>query len=551
MTRAERELAGLALALITNRAALIAKETRLAANAIAPEPKLVASTRKAILAGGDPLGVQFCLIRTPEERRSSGATFTPSIIVDAMLAWAEDEAVDPIRVVDAGAGSGRYTLAAAKRFPAATLVAVETDPLATLMLRANASVLGFEKRLTVKLEDYRSITLPRVNGPTLFIGNPPYVRHHDISENWKTWFAENAAAQGFKASKLAGLHVHFFLKTRELARPNDFGTFITAAEWLDVNYGSILRKMLADGLGGTALHVIDPKAQPFDDALATGAITCFRVGNRPEQFTVSNVASLASLARLSLGTRVEWAALAKAQRWSPFVRGDAPPTADTIELGELFRVHRGQVTGSNATWIENPAMAGIPKRFLTPTVTRARELIAAKGGTISSLAGLRRVLSLPADLDALDKADLEAVERFLKWAKAQKVHAGYVASHRRAWWAVELKAPAPILCTYMARRAPVFVRNRAGARHLNIAHGLYPRTAMTELQIQAVLAYLQSSIGVDGGRIYAGGLVKFEPRELERLRIPALHRLHEQNPDSLVSLGAAKGRRRGEGHLST
>jgi hypothetical protein len=42
--------------------------------------------------------------------------------------------------------------------------------------------------------------------------------------------------------------------------------FITAAEWLDVNYGAVLRRLLADGLGGTAIHLIDPKAQPFVDA---------------------------------------------------------------------------------------------------------------------------------------------------------------------------------------------------------------------------------------------------------------------------------------------
>ena len=60
-----------------------------------------------------------------------------------------------------------------------------------------------------------------------------------------------------------------------------YGAFITAAEWLDVNYGSVLRSMLADGLGATAVHVIDAGARPFADALATGAITCFRVGSRP------------------------------------------------------------------------------------------------------------------------------------------------------------------------------------------------------------------------------------------------------------------------------
>ena len=276
MNRAERALAGLALAFIDDKRRLTSRERTIATKALAPSKMLVSVTRKAILAGDDPLGEQFCTARTPVVRRSMGATYTPAPIVDAILAWADDEALAPVRVVDPGAGSGRFLIAAATRFPKAELLAVEIDPLAALLLRANASVHGFAARLNVKLEDYRQLTLPKVNGPTLFVGNPPYVRHHDISEHWKSWFGENAASQGFKASKLAGLHIHFFLKTRELAKPNDFGAFITAAEWLDVNYGSILRKMLADGLGGTALHVIDPKAQPFSDALATGAITCFR-----------------------------------------------------------------------------------------------------------------------------------------------------------------------------------------------------------------------------------------------------------------------------------
>jgi hypothetical protein len=45
--------------------------------------------------------------------------------------------------------------------------------------------------------------------------------------------------------------------------------------------------------------------------------------------------------------------------------------------------------------------------------------------------------------------------------------------------------------------------------------------------MQAVLGYLRKAITTDGGRIYAGGLVKFEPRELERLRIPALDKIHD------------------------
>lgn len=72
----------------------------------------------------------------------------PQVIIDAMIGSAKDEKRSPARVVDAGAGSGRFTLAAAIAFPKAQLVAVEIDPLATLLLRAYAAVCGFAHRLS-------------------------------------------------------------------------------------------------------------------------------------------------------------------------------------------------------------------------------------------------------------------------------------------------------------------------------------------------------------------------------------------------------------------
>lgn len=549
MNRAERALVGLCVALIGDKRRLTLRERKFISFGKVPSTKEVRLVRSAVLAGDDPLGERMCEIRPAELRREKGATYTPSEIVDAMVDWAADESATPVRVVDPGTGSGRYLVAAAARFPGAALVAVEIDPLATLMLRANASVMSFANRLTVLLQDYRGISLPKVNGPTLYIGNPPYVRHHDIHATWKKWFSANAAGQGFKASNLAGLHIHFFLKTRELAQPGDFGAFITAAEWLDVNYGSILRRMLADGLGGTSLHVIDPKARPFADALTTGAITCFRVGNRPDQLTVRTVEALGDLAPLSQGAPVSWDDLANKHRWSFFVRGEAAHEAGMIELGELFRVHRGQVTGCNSAWIENQAMDGIPAKYLFPTVTRAREVIAA-GLALADPTVLRRVLDLPNDLDELHSNERAAVARFLRWAKSQSVDKGFIASARRAWWSVQLRDPPPIISTYMARRPPTFVRNLAKARYLNIAHGLYPRGPLTEAQLGAVLGYLRRYASTEGGRIYAGGLVKFEPHDLERIRIPALDRLHEFATDSLDSEPIEGRRPRFDGDIS-
>ncbi len=273
---------------------------------------LFARVRDLIAVGDDPLGDAFCALRSTTERRKLGATYTPPSIVEAMTDWALAQPSDPGRIVDPGAGSGRFLMQAARHYGQAELVAIDIDPIATLMLRANANVLGFADRLTVKLSDYRLIALPQIDRATLFIGNPPYVRHHGLTEKAKTWFATTAADYGFKASKLAGLHIHFFLKTRTLTRPGDFGSYITAAEWMDVNYGAALRDMLANGLGGTALHLLSAQTQPFADAMSTGAITCFEAGTRKRSLAMRQVDDLADLAPLSAGRKVSWAKLNEA-----------------------------------------------------------------------------------------------------------------------------------------------------------------------------------------------------------------------------------------------
>src|ERR1700694_2554447 len=96
---------------------------------------------------------------------------------------------------------------------------------------------------------------------------------------------------------------------------------------------------------------------------------------------------------------------------------------------------------------------------------------------------------------------------------------GYVAENRKAWWSVGLREPAPVLATYMARRPPAFVRNRAEARHINIAHGLYPREPLQQQTLISLVNYLSKAVSVVDGRTYAGGLTKFEPREMERIPV--------------------------------
>lgn len=491
----------------------------------APAAELVLRASSLIRRGEDPLGDAYCAIRSPGERRPLGQTYTPHPIIEAMLRWASDHGT-PTRVVDPGAGSGRYLLAAGRRFPEAELHGSDVDPLATLMLRANLAAAGLAGRARIHLGDYRALALPEAEGPTLFIGNPPYVRHHQIAPEWKAWLLQTARRHGLHASALAGLHVHFFLATAEYGRRGDFGAFITSSEWLDVNYGALVRRLLLDELGGQSLHVLAPEAQPFSDATTTGAITCFRIGDTVPAMKVRRVESVSDLGRLAKGRSVSRQRLAETNRWSVLTHVTPALPEGHVELGELCRVHRGTVTGANAVWVRRDAHLDLPERVLFPSITRARELFGA-GARLGSLDALRRVVDLPVDLDVFDAAERRQIDRFLREARARGVPEGYIASNRRAWWSVGLRAAAPILATYMARRPPAFVRNDAGARHINIAHGLYPREEMTDAVLDRLADHLRAAVTLAQGRTYAGGLVKFEPREMERIPVPGPDMLTE------------------------
>lgn len=497
-------------------------EHRLLEASTRPPEALLDSVAACIRSGKDPLGEAFCRIRSAAVRRETGAIYTPQPIIDGMLSWALARGT-PGRIVDAGSGSGRFLMASGRKFPRAHLLAIECDPLAALVSRANLAVSGMADRSEVRVENFLNSQLTEFSGRTLFVGNPPYVRHHRIPAEWKNWLKTEAKALGVRATALAGLHAYFVLAIAKAGRPGDFGALITSAEWLDVNYGKLVRDLFLDRLGGRGVFLVEPDAEPFPGTATTAAIATFEFGSLATTASFSRGCRFTA-ADLTSGRTVVREQLASQSRWSDFTRTLPKAPQGFVELGELCRVHRGQVTGANRIWIAGDHSEGLPLEVLFRSVTKASELLEC-GKSLADAAVLRNVIDLPADLSVLGKLRRAAVERFLILAERMGARDSYVAKHRVPWWSVRLREPAPVLATYMARRPPAFVMNEVSARHLNIAHGLYPRQTLSESQLASLVKWLRQATFLPGGRVYSGGLVKYEPGEMERIMVPPLSSL--------------------------
>ena len=437
-----------------------------------------------------------------------------------MLDWTVNH-VEPERVIDPGAGSGRFVLAAARRFPKAKVLGLEIDPVPALWLEPTSLRLACKTerksfwRTIVAFGFPRSMARRCTSAIRLTSAIISSIRNGRIGSQARR------RSLGRRPSQLAGLHAYFFLATARSATAGDFGTFITAAEWLDVNYGSLIRDLFLTRLGGRRIVVIEPTAMPFPDAATTAAVTYFEVGSRSESIELKRIDKVDELSDPTGHQAACRERLMTESRWSHLTRIGRKTRSGYVELGELCRVHRGQVTGANRVWVAGPHSEELPASVLFPTVTRAMELFRA-GNVLSDSSFLRRVIDIPVDLSVFDPADRRIIERFLKYAQDAGAHLGYVASMRKAWWSVGLRSLAPILATYMARRPPAFVLNSASARHINIAHGLYPREPLDEAALKRLVQFLSTSICQTEGRTYAGGLTKFEPREMERLLVPDL-----------------------------
>lgn len=466
----------------------------------------------AIERGEDPLGSALCAIRSRAERRRIGQFFTDQSIITPMVDWVVTHS--PERVIDAGSGSGRFSMAISQAGHAGVIEAIDADPVATLICRANFAVICPTAAVRVRNEDFLAATIDAIKGRTAFIGNPPYIRHHALSKETKAQAKVVGNAAGQDVSGRAGLHALFVLKATMESRLGDVGSFITSSEWLDTGYGKAVRNALSNGMGLARLDLIDPRSAVFDDAMSSAVIFSWQVAYDGD-IKVRHITSRGQIRTLDGGQSIKRQAVQDAERWSDLTEPKVKSgQGGSVRLGSLALVHRGIATGANSFFLMTPAQArerGIEK-WTTPCLTRALQVINSDG-EITPDTATHVLLNLPANLP-----DDEALAAYIAHGESLGIHERYICSRRLDWWRIgETKVP-DIVATYMARRPPRFAVNTPGFKSTNAIHGIHLRPD-AGVGAEDLVGALNAAASSARGRTYYGGLTKIEPREMEAIEM--------------------------------
>jgi len=469
-------------------------------------------------------------------RKARGAFFTPPELCRHMADWAIRAPTDV--VLEPSCGEAAFLVAAAERMGrlgpvterTGQLHGVDVHAASVDQARRNLAGTGYPTRIEVA-DFFTKAPTPTFDA---VIGNPPFVRYQDFTGEARTRSREAALAAGVNLTRLASSWAAFTVHAALFLKPGGRLALVLPAELLSVNYAAEVRRFLIRRFGRVRLVLFTERI--FPGVLEEVVLLLAEGQGGANHCELQQVRGVDELTGPIGGAVSRWLPGSDDGKWTSAL---LPEPAR--EVASIVAAHPGSATLH--TWGETTlgAVTGNNRYFaLTPAQVAAAGLDADQDLVPLSPPGSRHLRGLDLTAEAWAALGDEGRATWLFRPSAEPSSAGreYVAAGERAgvpaaykcrirtpWWRVPLVPPADLLLTYMNADTPRVSTNRAGVRHLNSVHGVYLRPELRRLGAEALpLACLNSFtlLGAETiGRAYGGGMLKIEPREADRLPVPA------------------------------
>jgi adenine-specific DNA-methyltransferase len=378
---------------------------------------------------------------------------------------------------------------------------------------------------------------PEAEKYNLVVCNPPYVRHHHLSQTQKQELqAAMARHLNFEMNGLSGLYTYFLVLSKAWMAKEGIGVWLIPSEFMDVNYGRKVKEFLTSQVTLLRIHRFDPDDAQFEDALVSSAVVFFKNVEPPAghkvEFTYGG-----TLRKPNISGKIGLNELREIPKWTGLSQDVArfnEKNTGSI-FADLFTIKRGLATGCNSFFIMSPEQAtqrNLPKEFLLPILPSPRGVknseIVANGNGEPALPNKLYLISC-----SLPETDIKkkhpSLWKYYQQGLDEKVNEGYLCASRKPWYSQEIRPAAPFLCTYMGRtskdgKSPFrFILNLSNATAANVYQMLYPKPVLaawlgkdTERHraVLKALSAITPELLIGEGRVYGGGLHKLEPKEL-------------------------------------
>lgn len=455
-----------------------------------------------------------------------------------MAAWVIAE--HPAILFDPAIGPGTFFAAAREAGFPGDFAGFEVDDI----------VLAESYKLGLKPSELRDTIVGDFIGQQIgrsypaIISNPPYIRHHRLSEEQKKELHQlSKHCLGFSLDGRVGLHIYFLLKCLDHLAPNGRLAFLLPADVCEGVSSTAVWKRLGEKYRIDAVVTFGESAAPFP-SVDTNAMLFLLSHRQPSKqvrwLRILKPDSKAIMAALDGAATDQGDALTIQHRNLDELLATGlsrPPRTNGlagVPLSAFARVVRGIATGANEFFFltaEQVRKHCLDKSRFKRAIGRTRDC-PSDIVTREDLEKLDRA-GRPTWLLSLGKEpeqDLPAtIRNYLKIGEQMGLPTRSLIETRKPWYRMEERTVPGLLFAYLGRRDCRFILNRAGAVPLTGFLCVFPwdesETYVRKLWLALNHKDTQANL-VFVGKSYGGGALKVEPRQLDALEIP-LHVLKE------------------------
>ena len=483
-------------------------------------------------------------------RRKLGQFFTPYSVASFMAQWLNRcQSAEP-RILDPCAGLGVFERALCSVDPVfaakARFTLWEKDPGLARDLSGICERLAIQHSVTSK--DF-VIEHDWAEAYDAIIANPPYYKHHYVQdkEDIRAVISSNTGAP---FSVQTNIYCWFLIKSLALLKPGGRLAFIIPTEFLNANYGRLVKKHLVES--GVLRHIISVcyKSRTFDDAITTSCVLLAQKDEEPPSrirfYRAESHDQLGALGDfLANADVIEYQAsdLDIERKWRSYFPGSriiGRRTSNLVPFSTYGRFSRGIATGANVFFAMRPSAARdrcLPKECLLPCLCKARQA-PRKTFTRQDFEAL-----LESDKPVLlfdgEATSADAVDRYIHAGEESGYQLRYLTRTRNPWYSLEKRAPGKIWVSVFGREGVRFVWNESDCITLTCFH-VFQAGSTGEKYLPLLYLYLSSTIGREflelEKREYGDGLEKYEPNDINKTLAPDFGLLRPGDLDRLSEL---------------
>ena len=415
---------------------------------------------------------------------------TPSELVKATWRHVQDLRTDIGKVVDFGAGDGRFACQGKYE----KYLGFEIDPArcSKAILPVGAALLN-QCAFSEDIED-----------ADVCIGNPPFVRNQDLPSGWRQRTSKLLAKRtGVKISGLANAWQYFFLLSLASLKDDGLCALVIPYEWVSRPAAATLRSFILERKWNVSVYrLVDTT---FESVLTTSSITIVDKSKQDgvwsyyEETKDGRYVSLPSPSGGAKGT-IKYGRRSDAAKGAPrAVRGLSPGTQKVLTLTEGERVRCGLRIGGD----------------VVPCVTTLRNLPnSIRNLDVDAFRRFFRDAGQKCWLIRTDKKFSPALRAYIRDVPPSTYQTA-TCLEREQWWAFRMPPIPQIVMSQCFRGSfPKSVKNTIAARAVGGVCGIYN---LNRIQVSQIISVLSQTDIRKRIVAHSNGLRKIEINQLNTL----------------------------------